>query len=345
MSQYTVQIDQLLINHLKPEIDRLNKSLASMEKMGYSNKAIKDTRIKLNKILPVYDFLYEYVHGKEELDLSILKVLINNVGLSLTTDRSNELIIQSSRGSADLNRAYGNDEIIRVYKDGEILLDDFIAQDFDNSTFMVYGGQDIDKIEVNVIRSGAPPELYTGIRHVVISNIALIGTEKLVLEVKTYKQNQIITEKVMQYEIYFNNCSSRGKPVYWVGTTSDRMGIPNDRHISSIITNQPAIDWGWVESNFDLQNRFIFDVNLSQKLYIQPSDVHALIIVPIDDVDITSISEIVFEQVIPMEYGVHYYDVDLQDNDGNNYKCYYLRDLTSESFTGNRIIQFNITAI
>jgi hypothetical protein len=145
----------------------------------------------------------------------------------------------------------------------------------------------------------------------------------------------------MQYDIYFNNCSAIDKSVYWVGSTTELFGLPSDRHVLSDISVQPTtLTMQWIYDNFDINNRFVFNNNSSQYVKANSGDVHTLIVVPNQELDIDGIFESVIGQLIDMDYGTHYSSMVMPDNP--DYTCFYIRDLTTESFYQDRLFQFNI---
>jgi len=352
MSQYTIQIDQFIVNSLQPEIDALNLSLASMEEFGYNNHAIKTTRAKLNKLISLYDFLKEYAYGDEEVDLSILSTLISISGLGILSDESNQVKIQNLTDSLDVN-VRDLHEVIRVYIDGSLVTTKTLAVTYTPATFAIFGSDNTDSISVTITRYGFAPETYTGTKSIVIPEVLLYGTDKIILDVTTYNNGVLNTDTTITYELLHGE--DPNNIVYYVGSTTERFTISStDLEESSTITIDPnsgtntagqRLDWDWVEDNFDLENMFIFHDNAWQNMTIPAGASHALIIVPSDDTVITEIDEIVLGSATQMEYEVNYYDMDMVDNDGKSYKCYYLRDLTNLTFIQERLIQFNIVSV
>ena len=90
MSQYSDHIGQFLTQVLEPEIVIHNIRLGSMEEFGFDNKVMRALRHRLHHLIPVYDFLQEYVDGEEECDWVILRDLMVQTGLGLLSNKTNQ---------------------------------------------------------------------------------------------------------------------------------------------------------------------------------------------------------------------------------------------------------------
>lgn len=101
MSKYSLHINQFLQNSLNPEIATANLRLASAEEFGYNSPVISGLRKRMDTLLPVYDFLSEYVDGDEECDWSVLQTLMSITGLQVISQFSPQAQINSPVVTSD----------------------------------------------------------------------------------------------------------------------------------------------------------------------------------------------------------------------------------------------------
>jgi hypothetical protein len=68
MSTYSEQINTILRDRLIPKMRELSLEVAKIEPFSYSNTRLEDSKRQLDYMSMIYDFLYEYQIGVEELD-------------------------------------------------------------------------------------------------------------------------------------------------------------------------------------------------------------------------------------------------------------------------------------
>lgn len=83
MSKYSTHVKQFIDYTLTPEINACNIKLASIEAEGFASATITALRDKLFLLIPVYDFLREYVDGNEECEFDTLTELMSITGLEV----------------------------------------------------------------------------------------------------------------------------------------------------------------------------------------------------------------------------------------------------------------------
>lgn len=83
MSKYSSHISQFLDYTLAPAMNKYSVRLAAIESEGYDGVAIRALRKKLFLLLPVYDFLQDYVDGEEECEFTVLTDLVAITGLEV----------------------------------------------------------------------------------------------------------------------------------------------------------------------------------------------------------------------------------------------------------------------
>jgi len=352
MSQYTIPVHQFIVNSLQPEIDALNISQTSMEEMGYSNKAMVETERKLNALMPVYDFLKEYTYGDEEVELSVIREMINNTGLARLSNQSNQLVIQSLRSDSDINQRETTDRIT-VYVNNKIQTKEFIPGGSDSITIEVYGSDKLDLIEVSLLNLDDHSLIEkTGRNSVRIDGISASSPATLVLNVKTYRNNELITEKTMSYKILFNDCDTSSK-LFISMATPERFTI-SDTDInettnvtidpnSGTVTTGTQLDWVWIDNNIAPENIYQFDIGTVHELTVASGDTHALLILP-QSLTVQSVVETVLGTNVAMTQGVHYDVMSLQ-GPTQTYNVYYLRNLASANFDQDRTFKFFIIAV
>lgn len=147
MSQYSQHVSQFILNSLSPEIDRLNVELSSMEEFGYDSKEIRDKRKRVNKLVPVFDFLNEYIVGDEECDFSILRNLISMTGLGVLSSISQQPKVLTT---SDANKTATNpaqDDKLIVYIGSDVYDGSIVNTGSYTLTFI--GNSEIDSISVS----------------------------------------------------------------------------------------------------------------------------------------------------------------------------------------------------
>lgn len=68
MSTYSTQINSIISDRLLPKMCELSMEVAKIEPYSYSNTRLEDSRRQLDYMSMIYDFLYEYATGVEELE-------------------------------------------------------------------------------------------------------------------------------------------------------------------------------------------------------------------------------------------------------------------------------------
>jgi len=347
MSEYTTQVDRFIIDSLQPEIDTLNLSLTSMEEYGFENVSITDTRRKVSALMPVYQFLKEYVHGKEECDLVTLRQLISATGLASVHHDNNEIKIQTTRSEAGLNKRL-NSAGVRLYLDGEILTDEFIPGRLEAGVLTIYANKAINNMVVNILRTTANNELlksqYAGANNVSIPDFELNDPATVLVEVKTYRNNELIETINMAFRIIFNDCELNAS-LYIAGTTPERFTIADDKHESSTLLIDPnkgsntsgtRIDWDWFENNFDQSNVFTYLPGSVHEITVNPGATHILVALP-PALTISKITEDIMGDEAELQEGFHY-GIMFERISGPNrrYRLYYIRDIGTTVFEEQR---------
>jgi len=150
MSQYSSIIDRFIKGALLPEIDALNLKLASMEEFSYDGPEISAMRAKVNKLIPIYDFLHEYNIGDEICELSTLETLMSITGLGILSSDSSQPVIESTLTNdvqpSGLN--YQDAAYLSILVDGKIF--DGSPIDAANEHTIIFSAvTDIDILTVN----------------------------------------------------------------------------------------------------------------------------------------------------------------------------------------------------
>lgn len=357
MSAKKIQVDQFLINELQPEIDALNLSLVIMEENGYASKAITDSRKKLNKLIPIADFLKEYAYGTEEVEDSIIDEIMTVAGMSDLSSTTGGPIIQATRDSLEINKGRSTYSSLRVYQDDVLQLSRVIPTSATTSTFQIFSTNNSDRITATVITSGVEQTTYEGISHVTIPKVDVDHTDFIGFEVKTYRGDETLWEETVTFQVLYPDCSERS---YWAGSTTEafRMTSTDLTEMTTITTDPNSgtnpggteLTYAWVTTNFNstTQSHF-FRVTTTQTVSCAVGDRHTLIMFP-NNLKVTDIREVVLDintgdvipsSVVPMTEGVHY-DSFTFNSTTKIYNCIYLRDLTSLVFPA-RTFQFTIS--
>lgn len=348
MSQYTIQVDQFLLNKLQPEIDKLNLSLISMEESGYDNRSLRSTRDKLNKLITTYDFLKEYAYGDEELDLDILMDIMKIVGSYSLSTKTHTPIIQSTRDDIDLNER-GCLDFIRVYINDEISKSEVLPPLSEYTTLKVYAADSTESISVIFTETGSTPVTYTGVDHVTIPDVSLDAIDGITLAITTVSVCGETTVTNISYTIQDVSCSAA---IYWIGNTTERFKISvSDLNESSDITIDPnsgtnaggtELTYTWIDDSAAM-TEYMYREPITQTISVEIGDSHALLLVPIT-LEIVDVEEIVSGTPVDMTEGLHYDSFAINSPTLKQYNCYYFRDLTSLTFPA-RTFQFKIQKI
>ena len=136
---------------------------------------------------------------------------------------------------------------------------------------------------------------------------------------------------------------------YWIGTTTERFTISDTlinestnlaRDPNSGTRTGTTLDTTWVTDNFGTYGRDIFVEEFTYILDVPEGTAHALIILP-TVLTIPEIIEEVFTFELPLIPSLHYDIFPITDGT-NTYNVYYMRDLTSMTFSKRRF-KFDIT--
>ncbi len=336
MSAQTIQVDQFLLNKLQPEIDRLNLSLISMEENGYDNYAMRITRDKLNKLVPIYDFLKEYAYGKEELDSVTLETLMDLVGTYSLSNKSIPHKVLSTRDSLGVNDTTCLD-FIRIYRDGEILNSLVLYPSVTPTSFQIYVPDTVIELEVIVYMSGLPPTTYTGINNIHINNINISVVSELYMEITTKSICGETTTITQGFTVDNQNCTA---PIYWLGSTTERFTIGDtDINETSDITINPnlgtitsgvKLNYEWITSNTIDMTQYTFAGDTTQIIETIEGDAHILLLIP-EIYRVATVHEVVGESKIAMTAGLHYDTFTIINSKSLIFTCMYIRDLTDFS--------------
>ena len=342
MSVQTIQVDQFLLNKLQPEIDRLNLSLISMEENGYDNRAMHITRNKLNKLIPIYDFLKEYAYGKEEMDTGLLTTLLDLVGTYNLSNKVPKQLVQSTREDLSINDSTCSN-IIRVYKDGEILRTNKLHPSTEPISLQIYAHETVEELNVTVYIQGTPPIVLSGINNVRIDNLNISVIEDLHMDISTRNICGETTTTTEDFTINNQNCST---PVYWLGSTSERFTIGttdiNETSEMSITpnmgsnTNGTKLNYTWITENTADIRSYAFVDGAERIIDIPEGNAHVILLIP-TAYKLTSMYELVGESEIPMTAGLHYGEFAMMNFKSLTFKCIYMRDLTDFTFSARRL--------
>ena len=149
MSEYSQTVSTFLVGSLIPEIDSLNLKIASMEEFSYNSDTLNSMRLRVNRLVPVYDFLLEYVEGEEECDFTILTTLISLTGLGVLSNISSQPVIDTPlndsqpMGLNEQDLAY-----MSILVNGSVF-DGSPVKSTDEHTIIFSSSVDIDSIIVN----------------------------------------------------------------------------------------------------------------------------------------------------------------------------------------------------
>ena len=84
MSVYSEQINLVINTRLLPKMEALGEEIARIEPYSYSSSILEEYKRQLDYYSMIYDFLYEYVTGTEELESA---KLVNVVRLIESNER------------------------------------------------------------------------------------------------------------------------------------------------------------------------------------------------------------------------------------------------------------------
>jgi hypothetical protein len=147
MSKYSAVIDTFINNSLLPEINSLNLKLCSMEELGYDSPKLSSYRSRVNYLLPIYDFLNEYVKGEEEANWSDLQSIMSITGLNNLSPQSYQPRVEAVQSSVDNTSDTDPQNLISVYVDKVLYSGSTIAAGSHNITFVA--PSDITSVRVN----------------------------------------------------------------------------------------------------------------------------------------------------------------------------------------------------
>lgn len=354
MSQYSVQVDQFLMNSLLPEIDALTLSLSEMEKYGYNNQAIVDTKRKLSKLVPIYDFLKEYAYGNEEAELDKLQRLMSIAGTSLLSPDTSQKIFPFLRSRAGLNNHYDLD-YLRFYVDGEIVTNNLIVTSDEPRILDIYLPKKYKHISVTININGVLTTKEANNNYVKFTGIVVdSSTTYMTIAVVGQSNDDNVDDfiETITMDVRQNTCDSAVFTTYYVGSTTDHFTISTtDINESTDISIDPnngsnqqgtKIDYNWVLAN--LEAHIIKEgetVDFTDRIFSKPGDAHLIVAFPSGDIDVTNIIERVLGMDAAMTQGLHWERVTLFGAP-TNFSYIYFRDLANFEYTNNREIQFTI---
>ncbi len=137
MSTYSTQINAILRDRLVPKMCELSMEVAKIEPYSYSNTRLEDSKRQLDYMAMLYDFLYEYAIGVEELENG---KLVSVVRLIDPPNRERRVLELLSRGNQRVKRNTAG------YK---LLIDKL--EYFPNDTFITPGSE----ITITIIYTSA----------------------------------------------------------------------------------------------------------------------------------------------------------------------------------------------
>jgi hypothetical protein len=147
MSLYSNRLNLFLLNSLEPEINRLNLQASSLEEIGFENEYLLGVRNKLEKLIPIYDFLKEYADGGEECDWSDLIELIRITGLDILDINSEQPTIPSSVNSDSTSIPAEESQYFVLLINGKVY-DGSILNSNKSYNFSFVPATDVDSITV-----------------------------------------------------------------------------------------------------------------------------------------------------------------------------------------------------
>ncbi len=95
MSTYSTQINTILRDRLVPKMRELSMEVAKIEPYSYSNTRLEDSRRQLDYMSMIYDFLYEYTIGEEELENGKLINVVRLIDPPTRNKKKIELLLRS----------------------------------------------------------------------------------------------------------------------------------------------------------------------------------------------------------------------------------------------------------
>lgn len=350
MSKHTIKVDQFILNKLQPEIDSLNLSLISMEENGYDNIAMRITRQKLNKLISMHDFLKEYAYGNEEVDDADINAIMSEAGNVNMSTKSRTQFVQSTRNSLDINGGVGCLDYIRVYMNDKILTTDLLPPLLGFTSFKIYGSSQVTSMTVVMTIAGYATKTYKGVNHVTIQDVELAFINSISFQITTINIcGQTIT-KTIAYPIQDTTCNTI---TYWLGSTVERFKISTTLlNESSDITIDPnsgtnssgtTLNYIWVTTNPSM-TEFLYREDTTMQVSAEAGDSHTLLLMPAT-LTVSNVEEIVSGSPVAMTEGLHYDVFTIVSPALKTYNCIYFRDLSSLTFTNNRLFQFDITKI
>lgn len=94
-STYSKQINIILRDRLIPKMQDLTMEVAKIEPYSYSNTKLEDNKRQLDYLSMLYDFLYEYAEGNEELDNGKLVNVVRLIDPPTRERKSLEMLSKS----------------------------------------------------------------------------------------------------------------------------------------------------------------------------------------------------------------------------------------------------------
>ena len=340
MSQYTIQVDQFLLNTLQPEIDRLTISMLNMEKYSYNNASVIATKSKLNKIMPVYDFLNEYAKGNEEIEMKDLKEIMSIAGLSsidLSATDSSNLGIRPKQSVAT---SLIND-FVRVYVDGQIVTSD-VWWSSQPVTLDVFVPTYINRMDVTLTLESTSMAhtdkngVGSKTNHVRFDDVILSSSDEIIsLKVQGYiSLNSMVPdlEETRIIKIINESCTETAMEAYYVGATTNAYGLPEDLNTRTDISIKPVLSGDDIVSEFDPGE---IPVDIGDEFTIEAraadGDVHVILAYSISELELVDAYEEIFSQRANLIEDVHYGFTDVLIK-GQPYKVVYLRSLSAVNY-------------
>lgn len=340
MSAYTIKVDQFLLNTLQPEIERLNISLLNMEKYGYDNPSMVRTKEKLNKIIPIYDYLYEYTHGNEEANIEDIEKLMSFTGANLLSKKSTQTIIATARGPLSVENNLDID-FLRIYEDGEIKTNNLIyvsdeSRDFDIFLPRIYG-----KIIVSLTINTETKIITELSNHARLADV-IIDNDVTNASIEVYgfiNPTDTLDDfsQLIEFDIMNSTCIPSGTADFYSIVTQEPFTINlNDLWEASDISITPNdgsnpqtfLDWDWITANAEPKYFEEGQLSTTDVLVTEPGDAHILLAFP-SNIAITRVVELVLGTEALMTQGIHYEISDLSGAPAG-YKYIYFRDLANE---------------
>ena len=252
MSQYTILVDQFLLNTLQPEIDRLTISLLNMEKYSYNNASVIATKEKLSKLLPIYDFLYEYAHGNEEIDMKDLKDMMNIAGMASIDLTAQSSAYMQARPEQTVTSSLTVD-YVRIYVNGEIVEGD-VWWASEPVTVDIFTPSYINKVIVDLDVGGVQQSEGASSNHIRFDAVELTQGDELTAHVQGFI---MITSAIPDLEetkmirIVSEGCTASDAEACYVGSTPEAFSVPAELNVRTDISVAPVLSLDDVKQELD----------------------------------------------------------------------------------------------